>query len=106
MSTVTALPPLGERIPERSPYLHDTRWLISLCARDPEMVLLMRHLHRHHNVVSIADLDAVGWRVVNTYPGPISPAKLDTFFKRLGKKRAESQPGGSAKIVAFTALRP
>jgi hypothetical protein len=109
MSIVTALPSPDERVPERSPYLHDARWLISMCARDHQMVLLMRHLHRVHRVVTVADLDAAGWNIVNTYRGKLAPAKLDAFFRRLGRKRPgleRRRPPGGAKVLSFTSLRP
>jgi hypothetical protein len=66
MTNVRALP-RTDAIPDRSPRVHDARWLVSSCARDEEMVLLMRHLHRVHNVLTVGDFDAAGWTVVNTY---------------------------------------
>lgn len=107
MSKVASLPAPAERVPERTPYLHSDTWLISLCADDSQMVLLMRHLHRVHNVVSIADLDAAGWNVINTYRDEIPHAKLDAFFRKLGKKRRDtgSRCQDSAKILAFTPAR-
>jgi hypothetical protein len=98
MNNVFALP-CPDAIPDRSARVHDARWLVSFCARDVEMVLLMRHLHRVHNVLTVGDFDAAGWGVVNTYPRRLPPEKLLAFYRRLGRKRKQSTPTGRSGVI-------
>lgn len=109
VSNVVVLPSSAERLPARSPYLHDSTWLVSLCANDIQMVSLMSHLHRVHNVVSVADFDAAGWNIVNTYRGDVPRQKLTAFLRQLGKKRPDLGRfpfNESARILPFNASQP
>jgi hypothetical protein len=105
MTNVCALP-RADAIPDRSARVHDARWLVSFCAGDAEMVLLMRHLHRVHNVLTVADFDAAGWSVVNTYPRKLPPEKLLAFYRRLGRKRKDSGAVGfEGNVIDLFAVR-
>jgi len=77
--------------------------------RDAELVLLVRHLHDMHHVLTVADFDAAGWSIVNTYPGKLRPAKRKKFFDSIGKRRAGENvciSGNGAKVLAFKAPEP
>jgi hypothetical protein len=52
-----------------------------------------RHLADVHNVVTVGELDAVAWDIVNTYRGPIAPEKLRDFFRKIGRKRGDQAAG-------------
>jgi hypothetical protein len=104
VNSVLKLPPLAERIPERSPCVQPESWLISLCSDDRELVGLVRHLHNVHEIVTVGEFDAAGWGIVNTYPRKISRKKLSAFFQALGRKReavSARRPVEGAKIIPF-----
>lgn len=90
MSKLATLPPREKRIPDRSPYMVDEVWLITLFIRDDELIPLVRHLDRAHGVVTVGDLDAAGWNCVNTFDGAVREEKMAEFFRKIGRKRSAS----------------
>lgn len=104
VSSVAHMPRPDDRLPIRSPYLQDGAWLITLFKRDAEMTRLLRHLDRVHNVVTVGELDAAGWNVVNSFRGQIAPEKLTGFFQKIGRKRDRQRDGqvrSEAAILPF-----
>ncbi len=109
MSNLAVLPTHEDRVPTRSPYLVDAVRLITLFVDDDELIPLVRHLYRMHNVSSVGDLDAVGWDVVNTFPDGIRPAKMKKFFRAIGRKRdgsCQPIPYDGAMVLSFRTVQP
>jgi hypothetical protein len=107
MSNVAFLPPLEERVPVRSPWMLGRMRLIGLFAEDDALVDLVRHLYQRHSILTVAQLDAAGWAVVNTYPGKLSQENLREFFHTIGRKAKDRPTGGShAQIVRFPKFEP
>jgi hypothetical protein len=105
VSCVVKLLPPDERIPERSPCVQDESWLIGLCLDDRELIALARHLHRVHGIVTVGELDAAGWQVVNTFQKRLSRKKLNRFLQEVGWKREVTDPldpFDGATIIPFT----
>jgi hypothetical protein len=106
MSNVAFLPPPEQRIPARSPYMRGRTRLIGMFAADNALLGLVRHLYHVHSIVTVAELDAAGWAVVNTYPGKLSAAKRHKFFSRIGRK-AEPYPASAplGRLLSFPVPR-
>jgi len=108
VSKLSTLPPREKRIPNRSPYMVDDVWLITLFVRDDELIPLVRHLKRAHGVTTVGDLDAVGWNCVNTFGGRIRPEKLVEFFAAIGRKTSMPDSeceSDDTKVIPFE-VRP
>lgn len=52
-----------------------------------ETIRPLKHLNRVHKVVTVGELDAVGWNIVNSYRKQMIPKKLTRFFRKSGRNR-------------------
>jgi hypothetical protein len=106
MRDVAFLPSLDERIPARSPHMLGRMRLIGLFADDNALVGLVRHLYQKHSIVTVAELDAAGWSVINTYTGRLSKTKLRKFFHTIGRKVGPEETANSPRGRILQFVRP
>jgi hypothetical protein len=101
VSTIAKITPREERIPAR--YLSGDVRLIDLFAEDDLLVPLVRHLYQVHRIVTIAELDAAGWSVINTFPASVSSKKRRKLFHTIGRPHVPNSPipAEGARILRF-----
>jgi hypothetical protein len=105
VNNIAKITPREERIPARSMHMSGDVRLIDLFAEDDRLVPLVRHLYQVHSIVTVAELDAAGWDVINTFPASMSSKKRRKLFHTIGRPRKTSRtiPPEGARILRFTA---
>jgi hypothetical protein len=106
VNNVAKITPREERIPPRSLHMSGDVRLIDLFAEDDRLVPLVRHLYQVHSIVTIAEFDAAGWSVINTFPDSVSSKKRRKLFHTIGRPGASNNPipAEGARILRF--VRP
>lgn len=76
--------------------------LIDVFGEDVQLTGLCRFLFRTFDIVTIGELDAAGWNVVNSYSGKLARKKRDLFFRTIGRPEVTvSAPAGTGRVIPF-----
>jgi hypothetical protein len=89
-------------MPTRSRDLSSSTMLISIFSEYPTLVPFIKHLFTEYGIVTVADWDMNGGRLLDSYP--LGPSSKMLFLKKLGRPAKNVQKQG-AIILPFVPLR-
>jgi hypothetical protein len=89
-------------VPIRSRRVPPEVRLIDVFGEDVQLTGLCRFLFRTFDVVTIGELDAAGWKIVNSYSGKLARKKRDLFFRTIGRPEINIEASTEAgRVVPF-----
>jgi hypothetical protein len=94
---VIPLKPAFVDVPVRPKRVAPDIRLIDVFGRDAQLSGLCQFLYQELDVLTIGELDAVGWTSVDRYGGKLTRRKRDRFFKTIGRP----QRGLTAPVLLF-----